>query len=180
MHAHLGASLFLSYDQIGPDDPFGQVMTASLRHRGSPLKSIEAAPGLQAMRQRFVTAGYRHVASASMLDVYYKMLPRNLTAAAEGLESFDEHEEWAVSCQHYSLTLATASCDDPLLDALFNSTPFSSLMDLASTAAASAGASVSALEEHRPSVAGGLDVEAGAASQPSLPAGLFGHSSASV
>ena len=176
IRVQLTASAFLSYDQIGPHDPFGKVMTATLRHRGSPLESIDAAPDLEAMRRRFVGAGYEQVASAGMLDVYNKMLPRNVTAAAEGLETFDEHEEWAVSCQHYCLTLAVAN--EPRVAALFSKTPFAAVSDAASTEgyamplAAPLAARMSSLEAAQLTAEGGVD-EAAAS-------GLFGHSAASV
>ena len=52
---------------------------------------------------------FRQVGSAGMLDVYRRIISRNVSAQAEALEPFDEHEEWALSCNHYSLTLARTS-----------------------------------------------------------------------
>lgn len=59
--AQLAASVFVSYDQIGPHDPFGNLMAATLRARGSPLKSLDAAPDCGAMRRRFAAGGYEQV-----------------------------------------------------------------------------------------------------------------------
>ena len=114
----LPVSCCVSYDQIGPLDPFGRVMSASLHERGSALRAVHAAPDTAAMCKRFRAAGYEQVTSTRMLEVYNKLLPKELVDHAEGLEVFDEHEDWAVSCQHYALTLAHTN--HPKID-IFNS-----------------------------------------------------------
>jgi hypothetical protein len=81
--AHLAASAFLSYDQIGPHDPFGDLMAATLRQRGSPLNALHAAPDCDAMRRRFAAAGYEQVWRAGMLQ--HTRVSRSVLAGDFGL-----------------------------------------------------------------------------------------------
>jgi hypothetical protein len=129
-----------------------------------------------------------------MLDVYTRIISRNVSAFAEALEPFDEHEEWALSCQHYSLTLART--DDAFIASIADASQalgwVAHVLDGNTSArasesgeaagdappAAAAGDSACAAEGEE----GCLAVER-TVTQPveaAAAAGLFGHSAASV
>eukprot|EP00873_Tetraselmis_striata_P000327 jgi/Tetstr1/420591/TSEL_011679.t1 len=83
-------AVFVVYEQIHPDDAFGQQMLINLESRGCPLKGIEATPTLEAHRQRFLRAGWG---------------PRRADLRRiERLEIFDEFEEWHMIQEHYCIT----------------------------------------------------------------------------
>eukprot|EP00033_Pygsuia_biforma_P002488 GCRY01002758.1.p1 GENE.GCRY01002758.1~~GCRY01002758.1.p1 ORF type:complete len:336 (-),score=22.56 GCRY01002758.1:138-1145(-) len=102
-------SVFVSYEQIRPDDPFGKMMCTNIKNRGCPLLSIEQYPNLQDQVLRFQSAGYDTVASEDMLTVYNQWIPALSRASIERLEMLDELEEWALMLQHYCISVASFS-----------------------------------------------------------------------
>jgi tRNA wybutosine-synthesizing protein 4 len=53
-------SLFVSYEQIHPNDAFGQTMIANLNERGCSLLGLQEYPDINAQRLRYISNGYTH------------------------------------------------------------------------------------------------------------------------
>ena len=94
------------YEQIHPDDPFGQVMVSTIASRGCPLRSIAAYPDEDAQIARFLALGYTQVECADMLTTYNSLFPEEERARVASIEFFDEYEEWNLLLSHYCLLLA--------------------------------------------------------------------------
>jgi tRNA wybutosine-synthesizing protein 4 len=50
-------SIFLLYEQIKPEDPFGKEMVKNIEARGCRLKSIHTYPSLEHQKERFLQRG---------------------------------------------------------------------------------------------------------------------------
>ena len=107
---------FLTYEQINPNDPFGEQMMSNLRRRGCELKGIQAHPDLPSQEKRFLSRGWKLVKTLDMKTFYYEILSKKDRARAEKLEIFDEFEEFFLIMQHYALTLASMNVDIRMLD----------------------------------------------------------------
>lgn len=98
---------FVTYEQINPDDAFGEQMMSNLKRRGCELKGIQAHPDLPSQQSRFLSRGWTNVKALDMKQIYYEILSKKDRARIEKLEIFDEFEEFFLIMQHYSFTLAT-------------------------------------------------------------------------
>ncbi len=105
-----GGSVIASYEQIHPNDPFGQTMIRNLKARGCSLLGLETYPDLPAHRDRFLSRGWSHWNGWNMNDVYRYFLDPTDLKRIERLEIFDEFEEWHMIQGHYCLSMA---CNDP-------------------------------------------------------------------
>eukprot|EP00466_Bigelowiella_natans_P004770 jgi/Bigna1/92490/estExt_fgenesh1_pm.C_270011 len=102
-----GFGRFVCYEQIRPDDPFGQIMIQNLQGRGCALRSLKAYPTLEAQVKRYRDCGWTDAQSFDMNTVYSKILDPKDKARIEKLEMFDEFEEWHLFGAHYALTIGT-------------------------------------------------------------------------
>jgi len=66
--AHRAA--FVLYEQISPNDPFGNMMVSNIAKRGSPLLGIEKYPTLDSQVERFKNLGWDSAAAKTMLEIY--------------------------------------------------------------------------------------------------------------
>jgi tRNA wybutosine-synthesizing protein 4 len=102
-----GCAVFLTYEQILPDDPFGRVMLRNLEDRGIPLLGIRARPDLPTQRQAYLDLGWDSAEALDMNDICNKILDRNELSRLNRIEMFDEMEEWRLLQAHYCIVWAT-------------------------------------------------------------------------
>ncbi|XP_043845136.1 tRNA wybutosine-synthesizing protein 4 [Dromiciops gliroides] len=111
-------AVFVLYEQMGPHDPFGQVMQRHFRRLNSPLHGLTSFPDVAAQRRRFLDAGWAACSALDLNEFYHSVLPLEERRRVETLEPFDEFEEWHLKCSHYFILAAsTAGCvaQTPLL-----------------------------------------------------------------
>jgi tRNA wybutosine-synthesizing protein 4 len=101
-----GASIFVCYEQILPNDPFGLTMINNLNTRGCKLLGYEKYPDLAAHKERYLTAGYQVYEGWDMNEIYRYFLDPKEVKRIEKLELFDEFEEWHMIQAHYHISMA--------------------------------------------------------------------------
>ncbi|KAJ3149515.1 hypothetical protein HDU86_006920 [Geranomyces michiganensis] len=100
--AMVRSGIFVVYEQILPDDKFGQTMLQNLRMRGIELPGLTRWPDLEAQRRRFVECGWGDRCDAVDLNHYWDtVLSREEKERVAKLEIFDEIEEWVLLSAHY-------------------------------------------------------------------------------
>ncbi|GAX79303.1 hypothetical protein CEUSTIGMA_g6744.t1 [Chlamydomonas eustigma] len=102
---HFKTAALVVYEQIKPDDAFGQQMCSNLESRGCPLRGIISTPTLEAHCQRMRIGGWSDAKSHDMDTIYKLYLDPVDRARMERLEIFDEFEEWHMIQEHYSITI---------------------------------------------------------------------------
>ncbi|XP_004861735.1 tRNA wybutosine-synthesizing protein 4 [Heterocephalus glaber] len=110
------SALFVIYEQMKPQDAFGQVMLQHFQQLNSPLHGLDLFPDVEAQRRRFLQAGWTACRAMDMNEFYRCFLPAEERQRMEYLEPFDEFEEWHLKCSHYFIL--TASRGDTLSQTL--------------------------------------------------------------
>ncbi|XP_078407905.1 tRNA wybutosine-synthesizing protein 4 [Cetorhinus maximus] len=101
------SAVFVVYEQIRPDDPFGQVMQRHFTQLNSTLHALIQFPGKEAQRKRFLNEGWEKCHCIDMNEFYVGFIPEEEKRRIEMLEPFDEYEEWHLKCSHYLILSAS-------------------------------------------------------------------------
>ena len=107
------------YEQVNPNDAFGQQMMLNLNCRGCPLLGI--LPSLEAQSQRLMQAGWERCSARCMLDLHENSLHPEDRCRIERLEMLDEFEEWNLLQSHYCVALGIKDADEALHNVHFPS-----------------------------------------------------------
>ncbi|KAL2790442.1 tRNA wybutosine-synthesizing protein 4 [Daubentonia madagascariensis] len=100
-------AIFVIYEQMKPQDAFGQFMLQHFRQLNSPLHGLDHCPDVEAQRRRFLQAGWTACSAVDMNEFYRCFLPAEERRRMESLEPFDEFEEWHLKCAHYFILAAS-------------------------------------------------------------------------
>jgi hypothetical protein len=104
----LSNPVFVTYEQIEPNDPFGAQMMENLKARGLSLPSIYEYPDVSSQKKRYIDGGYLCAVCHSMNSIW-NGIPDTEKIRVQRLEIFDELEEWELLMGHYCLLIASKS-----------------------------------------------------------------------
>ncbi|XP_066542635.1 tRNA wybutosine-synthesizing protein 4 [Hoplias malabaricus] len=112
----LPQALFVMYEQIRPDDPFGRVMQNHFVKLNSRIHALCQYPDTSAQTRRFLQRGWEKCVCLDMNQFYFNFLSEDERERVEQIEPFDEYEEWHQKCSHYFiLTASNGSLTSPAL-----------------------------------------------------------------
>ncbi|KAI9499925.1 S-adenosyl-L-methionine-dependent methyltransferase, partial [Coemansia spiralis] len=94
----------VTYEQIRPDDRFGQMMIGNLRARGLELRGLLAYPTLESTKNRFLTRGWRVARAVDLAEYHDHCVDKRELDRLAALELLDEWEEFRLLAQHYAFT----------------------------------------------------------------------------
>ncbi|XP_072542727.1 tRNA wybutosine-synthesizing protein 4 [Salminus brasiliensis] len=103
----LPQALFVMYEQIRPDDPFGRVMQNHFLKLNSKIHALCPYPDTSAQTQRFLQQGWDECVCLDMNQFYFSLLSQEERERVENMEPFDEFEEWHQKCSHYFILSAS-------------------------------------------------------------------------
>ncbi|KAL0268023.1 UNVERIFIED_CONTAM: hypothetical protein PYX00_010112 [Menopon gallinae] len=99
-------SAFVNYEQIHPEDGFGEVMLRHFDKLQSSLNSVRTYPDCLSHKERYKLLGFEKSAVASEWDFLELLTTVDERKRVLMLEQFDEFEEFHMKCTHYVVAVA--------------------------------------------------------------------------
>ncbi|XP_065570384.1 tRNA wybutosine-synthesizing protein 4-like isoform X2 [Artemia franciscana] len=96
---------FFIYEQICPEDPFGQIMCSHFIAQNAALLTIQKRPHVEDHRKRFLSAGWDKAVCATTEEFYWDCIDASEKERISKLEPFDEHEVWIDLLKHYIIAI---------------------------------------------------------------------------
>ncbi|KAJ3324146.1 hypothetical protein HDV06_000687 [Boothiomyces sp. JEL0866] len=106
------SAYFVSFEQILPNDAFGEQMLHNLKLRGIELLGISAYPTIASQIQRFSDRGFKRCIAHDMNTLYENYISLEEKIRLSKLEIFDELEEWHMLASHYFVLFASTLNED--------------------------------------------------------------------
>ncbi|XP_016355052.1 tRNA wybutosine-synthesizing protein 4-like, partial [Sinocyclocheilus anshuiensis] len=103
----LPQSMFVTYEQIHPDYPFGRVMQNHFLRLNSTIHALKQYPDTVTLQNLYRRYGWEKCVCLDMNQFYFDFLPEDERQRVKGLEPFDEFEEWHQKCSHYFILTAS-------------------------------------------------------------------------
>ncbi|XP_077472563.1 tRNA wybutosine-synthesizing protein 4 [Stigmatopora argus] len=100
-------ALFVLYEQIHPQDPFGRIMQEHFIKLNSTLHALLKYPDSNAQKNRFLDKGWEQCVCMDMNEFFLSLINDDERCRVEHLEPFDEYEEWHQKCSHYFILTAS-------------------------------------------------------------------------
>ena len=97
--------VYISYEQIRPNDDFGQIMTDHFEKRNSALKCVKTYPTIEHHRSRFLKFGWDKVLIRTIENIWKYYMNESETTRLNKVEDFDEVPELMLKCLHYVLII---------------------------------------------------------------------------
>ncbi|KAK9376858.1 S-adenosyl-L-methionine-dependent methyltransferase [Lipomyces chichibuensis] len=104
-----GKAQFALLEQIlpaGADHPFARTMLRHFNRFNTPIKSVYKYPTVEDQINRFSSRGWNSVLCTDLQTFWYNHVSTEEKRRMEGVEHFDEWEEFFLFCQHYILLVA--------------------------------------------------------------------------
>ncbi|KAI9205854.1 S-adenosyl-L-methionine-dependent methyltransferase [Polychytrium aggregatum] len=114
---HMDNAMYVTYEQILPDDAFGRVMLHNLKMRGIELPGIHSYPTIEDQKERYLKHGFDQAHALDMNQIWDHHTDPQEHLRIMKLEIFDEVEEWRLLSAHYCVSWAFKSSldmQDPL------------------------------------------------------------------
>ncbi|CAG8551752.1 733_t:CDS:2 [Funneliformis caledonium] len=103
---NMKVAMFIVFEQILPNDPFGSVMLQNLRAVNIELRGIYAYPDLQSQKDRYLRRGWTHAEAVDINEIHDLHIDSNELSRISKLEFLDELEEWRLLATHYCIAWA--------------------------------------------------------------------------
>jgi tRNA wybutosine-synthesizing protein 4 len=100
-------AVFVTYEQILPDDAFGRMMLKNLEERNVHLHGLRSRPDIETQRRAYLGLDWEEVQVEDMNKISASLLGREELTRLNRIEMFDEIEEWRLTQAHYCIVLAT-------------------------------------------------------------------------
>ncbi|XP_035689312.1 tRNA wybutosine-synthesizing protein 4-like [Branchiostoma floridae] len=108
-------AVFVTYEQVYPNDGFGAVMQNHFKKLGTPLMNVQRYKTLEHQQQRYLDLGWTTVCATDMNHFYTTLIPQEEKLRVDNIEVFDEFEEWHLKCSHYAVVCALKGSTVPSL-----------------------------------------------------------------
>jgi len=103
---NIPTAMIMAYEQILPNDNFGQMMIKNLKARNIELKGIEAYPDLEDQKKRYLSRGWDQAFAININYFFNSHIDPSEYHRQMLIEIFDEIEEWRLIAQHYCFAWA--------------------------------------------------------------------------
>lgn len=110
---NMSKAALLTYEQILPDDRFGQMMIENLKNRGLLLRGLHAHPTTESLCQRFLQRGWVAATAIDLAQYHDECIDKQELQRLSKIEFIDEWEEFRLLVQHYAFTFAYTRDTEP-------------------------------------------------------------------